>query len=337
MQHREQCPQQDDVREQHEVRDHAEHLVVEIMNRNSAAMPMISAVTPFSMFSLPSCGPITRSLAIEIGAASAPPRNSNASSLASFIESPVVWKRVPKTPLKVAQADDLLFLDVALTFLPSTSVASRRCSMNTTPMRLAEMALRGLEHLFAGCAVERDADRRALLARARGCVHHLVAGDDDRALEHHRITILVHVDLRAGRRAAIRRHGTRIFEPVFERRDLAQRALHFGGVLHTRQLHVDTVETLPLHDGLGDAERVHTIAQRLDVLGDREIPALANLLFGHHALHRGALRHRGVAAAEIGLHCLDRGTHRLQIRARRKQHAQAVVTLGIFLQRDDSP
>ena len=53
------------------------------MKANSAAMPMTSAFTPFSMFSLPSVPVMVFSLAMEIGAVSAPPRSSSDSSRAS--------------------------------------------------------------------------------------------------------------------------------------------------------------------------------------------------------------------------------------------------------------
>ncbi len=53
-----------------------------------------------------------------------------------------------------------------------------------------------------------------------------------------------------------------------------------AGILHARQLDENPVEALPLHDGLGDADRVHAIAQRERVLLDREILPLVDRGFG---------------------------------------------------------
>ena len=138
-----------------------------------------------------------------------------------------------------------------------------------------------LQHFVAAGAVERDVHLRTALPGGGGRVDELVAGDDDVALEHapadNRPRRAV-VDLGADGRAAARRHRPRIDQPVFERRHLAEDVLHLGRVLHAGQLHDDAIETLPLHDGLGHAERVHAVAQRGDVGGDGEVAALAHLL-----------------------------------------------------------
>ncbi len=117
------------------------------MNANSAAMPMISAVTPCSMFFWPSVAVMTFSLAIEIGAASAPPRNNLPSSVASFIERPVVWKRGPNTPWMVAMLmtfSSLMMrvtgLPLAMTGSPFDVTTSLRSSMKTTAIGLPRFA-----------------------------------------------------------------------------------------------------------------------------------------------------------------------------------------------------
>ena len=94
------------------------------MKTNSAAMPMTSAFTPFSMFSLPSVPVMVFSLAMEIGAVSAPPRNSSARSRASVWVRPVVWKRLPNALWMVATLMTLSSLILRVTGLPSTSTVS---------------------------------------------------------------------------------------------------------------------------------------------------------------------------------------------------------------------
>ena len=84
-----------------------------IMNTNSAAMPMTSAVTPFSMFSWPSCGPMTRSLAMEIG------RRQRAAAqqqrgLARLVHREAGGlEAVAEHAVDGRDVDDRLFLDVA--------------------------------------------------------------------------------------------------------------------------------------------------------------------------------------------------------------------------------
>jgi hypothetical protein len=55
----------------------------------------------------------------------------------------------------------------------------------------------------------------------------------------------------------------------FEGRGAAEDLLRARRVLHARELHHDAIDALLLHDRLGDAELVHAIAQRLDVLLQR--------------------------------------------------------------------
>ena len=68
----------------------------------------------------------------------------------------------------VAIVDDLLVRSMSsrVTGLPSTSTVSRRFSMNTTAMRLADVGARGLAASASPPrAVELDVDLRALLRR----------------------------------------------------------------------------------------------------------------------------------------------------------------------------
>ena len=59
--------------------------------------------------------------------------------------------------------------------------------------------------------------------------------------------------------------------PHLERRGAAEDFLRLGRVLHARQLHHDAVGALLLDDRLRHAELVHPVAQRGDVLLEREI------------------------------------------------------------------
>jgi len=63
-----------------------------------------------------------------------------------------------------------------------------------------------------------------------------------------------------------------------EGRGGAEHAQGLVRVLHTRELHDDAVHALPGDDRFGDAELVHAVAQRGDVLLDREVLALLDLL-----------------------------------------------------------
>ena len=57
----------------------------------------------------------------------------------------------------------------------------------------------------------------------------------------------------------------------FERRGAAEDVLRFRRVLHAGQLHDDAVGALLLDDRLGHAQLVHAVAQRRDVLLQREV------------------------------------------------------------------
>src|SRR5207302_849507 len=69
-----------------------------------------------------------------------PERSSKASSRASPALRPVIWKLLLKTPRIVASLMTCSSVTSRVTFLPSTSLVSRRFSMSTTAMRLLRLA-----------------------------------------------------------------------------------------------------------------------------------------------------------------------------------------------------
>ncbi len=66
-------------------------------------------------------------------------------------------------------------------------------------------------------------------------------------------------------------------EAKLQRCDLAQDVLGLGGVLHARQLHIDAIEALALHDGLGNAQLIDAVAQGDEVLLDGIVLPVADL------------------------------------------------------------
>ena len=90
------------------------------------------------------------------------------------------------------------------------------------------------------------------------------------------------VEPRAERRAleALRLGGVVLVvdQPELERRGRAEHAQRLVRVLHARQLHDYAVEALARHDRLGNAQLVDTVAQRRDVLLDREILPLPDVI-----------------------------------------------------------
>ncbi len=79
-------------------------------------------------------------------------------------------------------------------------------------------------------------------------------------------------------------------EPELQRRRRAEHAQRLVRVLHARQLHHDAVHALPGDDRLRDAEFVDAIAQRRDVLLDREVLALLDLVRAQRDGQAGAFR-----------------------------------------------
>ena len=134
--------------------------------------------------------------------------------------------------------------------------------------------------LRAGLRIRVDVHRRLALRVAGRRVDELVAGGDHVAAQQDRRAVAVLWQLGAERRAAAALGLDGIVlgvdEVELERRRRAEHALRLARILHARQLHEDAVEALPLHDGFGDAELVHAIAQRQRVLLDREVLPLAD-------------------------------------------------------------
>ena len=164
--------------------------------------------------------------------------------------------------------------------------------------RPVQVLARRAQHLLAAAAVELHADRRLALGRREGGVDQLLAGRDHVALQQHRAAVALPVEPGAERRVAgarrLERAAIGVDQAEFEGRDLAEQPHDLGGVLHARHLHGDAVLALPLHDGLGDAERVDAILERRDVLLDREILPLLDRGFGQR--RRAACRARRPAA-----------------------------------------
>ena len=68
-----------------------------------------------------------------------------------------------------------------------------------------------------------------------------------------------------------------VHQPELERGRGAEDAQRLVRILHAGQLHGDAVDALARHDRLGHAELVDAVAQRGDVLLDREVLALLDL------------------------------------------------------------
>ena len=73
----------------------------------------------------------------------------------------------------------------------------------------------------------------------------------------------VHVD------CAVGAHRVLVHQPHFECRGAAEDLLRLRGILHARELHYHAVQALLLDHGLGDAQLVDAVVQRLDVLLER--------------------------------------------------------------------
>lgn len=85
------------------------------------------------------------------------------------------------------------------------------------------------------------------------------------------------------------------FEAKFEIGGLPDDALGFGRVLHTRQLHHDTIATLALDHGLRHPELIDPVAQGRQVLGDRIVfPSRDDLGTGRKIQQITAVRVRGL-------------------------------------------
>ena len=82
----------------------------------------------------------------------------------------------------------------------------------------------------------------------------------------------------------------RIDQPELERRDLAKHVLDLSRILHARQLHVDAIQSLALHDRLGDAEFIHAVHQRGAILLERVVLARFDLCRTEHHVDLGTAR-----------------------------------------------
>ncbi len=144
--------------------------------------------------------------------------------------------------------------------------------------RPAEVLARRLQHLGGATRVELDVDSGLALLESGAGVHQLLTGDDDVALEQDRLVLAGVIELRAERRAlgtlGLGRVILVVDQPELERRGGAEHAQRLVRILHAGQLHDDPVDALPRDDRLRHAEFVHAIAQRRDVLLDREVLAL---------------------------------------------------------------
>ena len=89
-------------------------------------------------------------------------------------------------------------------------------------------------------------------------------------------------------------------------------------------MHVDAIDPLALHDGLGDPELVHAVAQRRDVLLDGVVLALADLRRGHDGGHGRAARQALGGDRESRQRLIERRARRIDVRLRRQHHAHRV-------------
>ena len=228
-------------------------------------------------------------------------------------------------------ADDLLFLDVAL-HLATVDVDLFAALLDEHDAhRLAEVGAGGAQHLLATRVVERDGDAWTLVGGGGDGIDELVAGDDDVALEEHRLTVVL-VQLRADRRA-VALHGLGdavllVLQAPLEGRDLAEDVLHLGGVLDARQLYDDAVDALALHHGLGDTEFIDAVTQGGEVLLDGVVLPLADLQGREQHLQGRTFRRGHLGVGEIGQDPAQRSACRVEVRPGRQQYPQTVRLRG---------
>jgi hypothetical protein len=159
--------------------------------------------------------------------------------------------------------------------------------------RLTEVRGRRIEHLAAGLRVETDGHGRPALRVGGLRVRELIARGDHVAAQQVRLPgAFEMLQLEPERRPApafgLGGIVLGVDEVELERRRGAEHALRLARVLDARQLHEDTVEALPLHDGFRDAELVHAVAQRERVLLNREVLALFERRLGEPQGEPGA-------------------------------------------------
>ena len=95
-------------------------------------------------------------------------------------------------------------------------------------------------------------------------------------------------DRRAAAPVRLERIVLRVHEVKLDRRRRTENSLRLARILHTRELHEDAVQSLPLDNGLRNAELIHAIAQRQRVLLNREILTLAQRGLGEAHAEPGA-------------------------------------------------
>lgn len=99
--------------------------------------------------------------------------------------------------------------------------------------------------------------------------------------------------------------------------------VELGRILHTRQLHDDPINTLPLHERFGNAETVHAIPERHHVLLDREILSRLDLGLAHPNVQRTTIGRVRYQHVRIGL--AKYGSRHLEIVGRLNMNADYVA------------
>ena len=171
------------------------------------------------------------------------------------------------------------------TISPLRSTRSRFCSTKTTAIGLPRLAL-----------VVSSMERAPLLSRRTKTAGRPSEKPELASISWSPVTMVRRLSscgapvavvekLAAERRATallrLQRVLVRADQAELQGRGGAEHALGLRRVLHAGQLHDDAVQALALHHRLGHAELVDAVAQRHGVLLDREIAALAHLVFGH--------------------------------------------------------
>ncbi|MBK7115570.1 MAG: hypothetical protein IPH71_06025 [Proteobacteria bacterium] len=158
-------------------------------------------------------------------------------------------------------------------------------------------------------------------------VDELIARGDDLALEQRGPAVTVVVDARAHRRAAaadgILHVVGHIGHAEFQRRDATQDVLHFGGIEHAGQRHGNAVDALLADFGLGDAQRIDAVAQRIHVELDGVALALGDLSGRQRGIDVGHAARIVDAVREVGDHLLHHIARGREVRAGGEADAHA--------------
>ena len=212
----------------------------------------------------------------------------------------------PEHAANRGHVDDLLGGDVAVHLLAielDLAGGSSRCRPPPCGLPTFSRVVRSIDSAPRASSLIETAG--PFLAGGGGRAGELIAGDDHFALEQDRRAVLALVELGAERRVSallgLHRTVLRIHQPELQRRDLAEQILHLGRILHARQLHVDAVQALSLHDRLGHAQFVDAIRERGAVLLQRVVLARLDLRRGQHHVDCRAGRRRCAGECQIGL------------------------------------